>query len=267
MTGGKDHQRRLNVVGAVRDGVGAMLRVWNGAWGVLALVSMLAVAPVFVPVEGPVRAGLSAVLVLAIWVAWGALSRIGTARSNTPAWAEGLGPLGFQFGMVELRLLAALVLNLIFIAMILTVLVLAALVVAGGTELDVEAIRARDWAAAGSPLQLGLVSLVAALMVWVPLIYAIRLSLFGQATVGRGHAVSLNTLGIAQGSFWGLAALNLVIGVAVALLLAAPGVLGDFFGPIVTSLGLAWIVAPFAAGVLGAAYRQLEYWTPQGGAR
>ena len=120
MTGGKDHQRRLNVVSAVRDGVGAVPRVWNGAWGVLALVSVLAVAPVFVPVEGLVRAGLSAFLVLAIWVAWGALSRIGVARSNTTAWAEGLGPLGFQFGKVELRLLGAMLLNLIFIAVLLS---------------------------------------------------------------------------------------------------------------------------------------------------
>lgn len=267
MTRKADHQRRLDVVAAVRDGLAAVPRVWNGAWGVLALVSVLALAPVVLPVAGHARTGLAAALILATWVAWGALSRTGAVRSNTMAWAEGLGPLGFQFGKVELRLLAALLLNLIFIAMILTVLVLAALVVAGVAELDVEAIRARNWAAAGSPLRLGLVCLVAALTLWVPLIYVIRLSLFAQATVGRGHAVSLNTLGIAQGSFWGLAALNLMIGVAVGLALAAPRVLGGFFGPIVAALGLIWIVSPFAAGVLGAAYRQLEYWTPQGGAR
>lgn len=267
MTRNADHRRRLDVVAAVRDGVRATPRVWNGAWGVLGLVSLLAVIPVALTVEGHVRTGLTVALGATIWVAWGALSRIGTARSNTTAWAEGLGPSGFQFGKTELRLLAALLLNLIFIAMILTVLALAALVVAGVAELDVEAIRARDWAAAGSPARVVLVSMVMALTVWVPLAYVIRLSLFAQATVGRGHAVSLNTLGIAQGSFWGLAALNGLVGGMIALLLAAPSLLGDFFGPITTTLGLIWIVAPFAAGALGAAYRQLEYWTPQGGAR
>lgn len=267
MTRKADHQRRLNVVAAVQDGARALPRVWNGAWGVLALVSVLGVAPVALRLSGATLTGQAVALAVAIWVAWGALSRIGTARSNTTAWAEGLGPLGFQFGKVELRLLAALVLNLIFIAMILTVLVLAALVVAGVAELDVEAIRARDWAAAGSPVRLALVCMVAALTIWVPLIYVVRLSLFAQATVGRGHAVSLNTLGIAQGSFWGLAVLCGLIGGAAALLLAAPMALGDFFGPIATALGLTWLAAPFAAGAFGAAYRQLEYWTPQGGAR
>ena len=260
------HERRLNVVAAVTDGARAMPRIWRGAWAALAQVSVLALAPVFMTLTGTLAIVHAVWLALAVWVAWGALSRVGTARSNVTAWAEGLGPGGLQFGKVELRLMGAMLLNLIFIAMILCVLVLAALVVAGMAELDVAAIQARDWGAAGSPWRLGLVCVVAALTVWVPLIFVIRLGLFSQATVGRGHAVSLNTLGIAQGSFWPLALLFGPIAMAV-LGLVALQVAGGMAGRIVGMLGLIWVVAPFAAGVLGAAYRQLEYWTPQGGAR
>jgi len=259
-------QRRLNVAAATLDGARAMPRIWRGAWAALAQVSVLAVAPALVTLTETAGIVHAVWLAIAIWIAWGALSRVGAARSNVTAWAEGLGPGGLQFGKVELRLLAALLLNLIFIAMILTVLVLAALVVAGMAELDVAAIQARDWSAAGSPWRLGLVCVVGALTVWVPLIFVIRLGLFSQATVGRGHAVSLNTLGIAQGSFWPLALLFALIAAAVVALVAlqvSAGVAGRIAG----TVGLIWIAGPFAAGALGAAYRQLEYWTPQGGAR
>lgn len=259
------HERRLNVVAAVADGARAMPRIWRGAWAALAQVSALGLAPLFVTLTGAFAIVHAVWLVIAVWIAWGALSRVGTARSNVTAWAEGLGPGGLQFGKAELRLLGALLLNLIFLAMILTVLVLASLVVAGMAELDVAAIQARDWSAAGSPWRLGLVCLVAAMTVWVPLIFIIRLGLFSQATVGRGHAVSLNTLGIAQGSFWPLALLfGLIAAAAVAAV--ALQVSGGAAGRVAGALSLIWIVAPFAAGALGVAYRQLEYWTPQGGA-
>lgn len=259
-------QRRLNVVAAVTDGARAMPRVWRGAWAALAQVSVLGLAPVLVTLAGKAAVVHAVWLTIAVWIAWGALSRVGTARSNVTAWAEGLGLGGLQFGKVELRLLGALLLNLIFIAMILTVLVLAALVVAGMAELDVAAIQARDWSAVGSPWRLGLVCAVGVLTVWVPLIFVIRLGLFSPATVGRGHAVSLNTLGIAQGSFWPLALLFALIAMAVIALVALQ-VTGHVAGRIVGALGLIWIIAPFAAAALGAAYRQLEYWTPQGGAQ
>jgi len=259
-------QRRLNVAAATLDGARAMPRIWRGAWAALAQVSVLAVAPALVTLTETAGIVHAVWLAIAIWIAWGALSRVGAARSNVTAWAEGLGPGGLQFGKVELRLLAALLLNLIFIAMILTVLVLAALVVAGMAELDVAAIQARDWSAAGSPWRLGLVCVVGALTVWVPLIFVIRLGLFSQATVGRGHAVSLNTLGIAQGSFWPLALLFALIAAAVVALVALQ-VSAGVAGRIAWTVGLIWIAGPFAAGALGAAYRQLEYWTPQGGAR
>jgi hypothetical protein len=91
----------------------------------------------------------------------------------------------------------------------------------------------------------------------------VRLALFTQATVGRGQPVSLNTLGIGEGSFWRLTILLVLVFAPLAGLVALSG-----RGPVegaAAAAGIAGLWLPFAAGAMGAAYRGLEYWTREGG--
>jgi hypothetical protein len=203
-----------------------------------------------------VAAGASTLVLL------GALARLsihqGTGRP------DGLGPLGLQAARPEARLLGAFLLCLLFLSMILSVLVLVVLAIFGMAELNVEAIQARDWAAVGAPWKLAVLGLVGFGALAIPLLLAVRLSLFAPATIGRRQMVSLNSITIARGSFWALLA-GLVVTACPAILLAL--VVGtDLLRPAVAHAAvvivLIGIQAPMTLGFLGAAYRQLEYWSP-----
>lgn len=257
--------RRLDVGAALMAGAAAMPRMYREAWGALAFGVVAGVLPVLAPLPGGAAWVAGLFQALAVLIAWGALTRIGLTRDVGGAQALGLGPAGLQLGAGEGRILAALLLNLIFLAILATVTTLLLLGVAGASDLDAEAIAARDWARAGTPLQLAVVGLVAAIAIGVPLLFAVRLSLFAQASLGRGRVISLNTLGVAEGSLWPLFALLLVVALPkIALMvLSAQGVLSGAAGQVVWVLVLALIQAPFAAGAMGDAYRQLEYWTPE----
>jgi hypothetical protein len=256
--------RRLDVGAALRAGVATMPRMYAEAWGALAFGVVAGVLPVLAPLPGGADWVAGLFQGLAVLIAWGALTRIGLTRDPAGAQALGLGPAGLQLGAGEGRILAALLLNLVFLAILVAVTGLLLLGVAGASDLDAQAIAARDWAAAGAPLQLVVVGLVGLIAVGVPLLFAVRLSLFAQASLGRGRVISLNTLGVAEGSFWPLLALLVVVGLPkIALLgLSAQGVLTGAAGQIVWVLVLALFQAPLAAGAMGDAYRQLEYWTP-----
>lgn len=264
---GRADGRRLNVGAALSAGVAAMPHMYAGAWGALAFAVVVGALPALAPL--PASAGWVAVLIQALAgvIAWGALVRIGLSRDPEGARALGLGSAGLQLGGAEGRILAAGLLNAIFLTILLTVTGLTLLGVSGASDLDAEAIAARDWAAAGPPLQLVLVGLTALVAVGIPLLFAVRLALFSQASVARGRVVSLNTLGIAEGSFWPLLTLLLVIALPKILLLVltAQGVLGGVSGQLVWALVLPLVQAPLAAGAMGDAYRQLEYWTPAAG--
>lgn len=257
--------RRLDVGAALRAGVSAMPRMYREAWGALAFGVVAGILPVLAPLPGGAAWVAALFQGLAVLIAWGALTRIGLTRDLGGAQALGLGPAGLQLGAGEGRILAALLLNLVFLAILATVTSLLLLGVAGASDLDAEAIAARDWAAAGTPLQLAVVGLVAAIAIGVPLLFAVRLSLFAQASLGRGRVISLNTLGVAEGSFWPLLLLLIIVALPkIALLaLSAQGMLTGAPGQIVWVLVLALVQAPFAAGAMGEAYRRLEYWTPE----
>lgn len=257
--------RRLDAVASLRAGARALPRMYGGAWAALSFAVVAGVLPVIAPVPAGGTWVVAAVQGLALLMAWGALTRIGLASSLDEARRLGLGPAGLQFNAGEGRILAALLLILVFLAILLTVLGLTLLGVAGASDLDADAIRARDWAQAGQPVQLALVAVVALLVVAVPLLFAVRLSLFAQASLGRRQVVSLNTLGIAEGSFWPLLFLLAVASLPKLVLaaLGAAGLLGGAVAQIAWTLVLILIQAPFAAGALGDAYRQLEYWTPR----
>ena len=245
--------RRFHVLKALAEGLGAIPRVWTHAWGAMIFVTGAAAGLAATPDEPAARLVLGACLALGGLMAWGAANRVAQFGAEAPA--HGLGPAGLQLGRREAAMVAAGLLNLIFLTMIGAVLALVALAIAGASELNAEALRSGDWASAGPAWRLALVGGVLAGSVWILILLIVRLSLFSQASVGRGRAVSLNTLGIASGSFWRLLVLNAVVfgPLSGGLILAKGG--GALGTAVAAALAALWL--PFAAGALSAAYRRL----------
>lgn len=257
------NQRRLDLARAIGDGARALPRLWAGAWASLVFVTLLALASPWAPAPG--RWVYLVALGLSVLSLWGGLSRLGVSDDVGSARRLGLGAGGLQFGAAEFRIAFAAFLNLLFLSMIGVVLGLVALALAGIAELDVAAIQARDWLAVGPAWKLVMLAFVGLIAAGVPLLLVVRLALFSQATVGRRHTVSLNTMGVAHGSFWPLLGL-LLIAAAPVLLLAASAAGGVPAACLIVMAVLVWIQAPWAAALMGAAYRQLEYWKPGGAA-
>jgi hypothetical protein len=186
--------------------------------------------------------------------------RIGIAAAR----ALGLGPAGLQFGWPEVRLVVSALFCLIFLAMIVIVLALAVVAILGTAGLDVAAIEARDWERVGAPWKLGLLAVPAAAALLILLLFGVRLSLFIPATLGRNQMVSLNSMGIAYGSYWPLLAGLIITALPMAGLLAGVRTAGLAapLSPVILVVGLVWLQLPLTLALLGTAYRQLEYWTP-----
>jgi hypothetical protein len=259
--------RRLKLARALGDALATLPRLWIGAAGVLALLLAACLAPVLVEGLGAAGAGTTGAAVVLAVVAVGALARLSITPSLKAARDLGLGPLGLQFRWPELRLVGAALLCLIFLAMIVSVLGVIVLAIAGGAELNVEAIRARDWAAVGAPWRLAVVGAVVAGALIIPLVLTVRLSLFAHATLGRRQMVSLNSMGIAYGSFWALLLGLMIVNLPKIGLftLIAGGVLGGVTASVVGAITLVAVQLPLTMAFLGAAYRQLEYWSPEEG--
>ena len=251
-----DH-RRLNVVAALAAALRGLPAAWAGAWAVLAFASILIAAPVLAPLEGWMGRAHAALLALTGLSAWGALTRIALDRRS------GLGGGGLQFGKAELRIAAGLVLNLLFLGLIAGVLGLASLALLGIAGVNPETVLAGDWTTL-EPWRRGVLAATGLIAAGLLLLLTIRLSMFAPASVGRGRTVSLNSMGVANGAFWPLLVLWLVIAGTAALMPYAEQVgLTDWpTSRLVAALVTPWLWAPVAAGALSAAYRQLEYWTP-----
>jgi hypothetical protein len=251
---------------ALGDAVKAFPRLWAGAAGILLLLAVACLLPAFVE-NLPVSTVAVAVGSTGLGVAaLGALARLSITPDLRAARGLGLGPGGFQFGRPELRLVGATLLCLIFLAMIVSVLGVIVLAIAGGAELNVEAIRARDWPAVGAPWRLAVVGAVVAGALIIPLVLAVRLSLFAHATLGRRQMVSLNSMGIAHGSFWPLLAGLVVTSLPKIALIAliGGGALTGTAATVAWVVGLVGVQLPLTMAFLGAAYRQLESWMPAG---
>ena len=161
--------------------------------------------------------------------------------------------------------MGAALLCLIFLSMIVALLGLVVLAVFGVAELDVAAIQARDWAAVGPAWKLAILAAVGIGALLIPLLLAVRLSLFIPATLGRHQMVSLNSMGIAYGSFWQILGGLIVTSapflcVAVLTALVSPG---DPLEAIIRIAALLALQLPLTLGFLGVAYRRLEYWAPE----
>lgn len=238
---------------------------WRGVWGAVLLCvvvwSAAALETRAAPSWGVVGqvAGLIAALILT-----GGLTRISVSADLNEARRRGLGRAGLQFGWPELRLLGAALLCAVFMAMILSVAALLLLALFGMAGLDAEAINQRNWGAVGPVWKLVLLAAVTLLVLYAVLVMAVRLSLFAPATLGRGHMVSLNSMGIAEGNFWPLLGGLAVIGLPKLILLGLSVAVGLSGAPasVIWALVLTGIEAPLAALFLGEAYRRLEYWTP-----
>jgi hypothetical protein len=255
--------RRLDLQAALGSTLSAFPRLWLGAAAALVACMAVWLAPLFVSPEVgsvPVQAAAAGLSTL---IAVGALARLSVTDNDQAARAMGLGPAGLQFGRPELRLIGAALLCLIFLAMIVIILSLVVLAIFGTAELDVAAIQARDWGRVGAPWKLALLGVLGVGALVVPLLLTVRLSLFVPATLGRRQMVSLNSMGIADGSFWPLLAGLIVTALPTILLLVLTGagaLTGQTAKP-VWVVGLVAVQLPLMLAFLGAAYRQLEYWT------
>jgi hypothetical protein len=148
--------------------------------------------------------------------------------------------------------------------MIVIVLALAVVAILGTAGLDVAAIEAGDWDRVGAPWKLGLLAVPGAAALLILLLFGVRLSLFIPATLGRNQMVSLNSMGIAYGSYWPLLAGLIITALPIAGLVALvrTAALAAPVGPVILVVGLVWLQLPLTLALLGKAYRQLEYWTP-----
>lgn len=257
--------RRLKLQAALGATLRALPRLWLGAGGALTVCAGVWLAPSFVGLSGWATAAWSLAALASSLVALGALARLSITDDMAGARALGLGPAGLQMGLPEARLLGAALLCLIFLTMIVSILALVVLAIFGTAELDVAAIQARDWARVGEPWKMGLLTALGIGALAIPLLLTVRLSLFAPATLGRRQMVSLNSMGIAYGSFWPLLA-GLVITALpkiVLLGLIGAGVLAGQTAEIARVVVLVGLQLPLTLGFLGAAYRQLEYWTPE----
>jgi len=258
--------RRLRLGEALPATAAGVARAWRGGWGAIALSAAIWSLRPWVP-EAARPVWLAAAVVAAV-ILCGALARLTVAGDEEAARGLGLGPLGLQLKGLELRLVGALALCGVFMTMILAVAALALLAVFGMADLNAEAIRLGRWAEVGPAWKLALLALLTLAILYAVVVLAVRLSLFAPATAGRGYMVSLNSMGIAQGSFRPLLAgllLSAAPGLGLLLLWNA-GRLSGAGGWAVAAVVLNAVQAPATLAFLGAAYRRLEYWTPEGGA-
>lgn len=256
--------RRLKLQAALGRTLRVLPLMWQGAVGALVLCAALWLLPVVWAPGGALIWLWIAAVTLSTVVAVGALARLSISDTLTEAKALGLGPLGLQAKLPEARLVGAALLCLLFLAMILSILGLVVLAIFGMAELNVQAIQARNWAGVGEPWKLGVLGIVAVGAVAIPLLLTVRLSLFAPATLGRRQMVSLNSMGIAYGSFWPILGGLILTALPKILLLTliGTGLLTGVVAQIVWVIGLVGLQLPLTLGFLGAAYRQLEYWSP-----
>ncbi|NEX94096.1 hypothetical protein [Caulobacter sp. 17J65-9] len=248
-------------------------RAWSGAWAALILVGLAEAAPLVLsslgklPPGGWAPAALVVAAIAAVLVADGALYRLGVFGGQ--ARAEGLGFAGLQFGLPELRLFGAQALISLFLTMIAIAAVVVLAVALTAAELNGVAFgkihTLADLRGLAGPVQLGVLGVLVVGIAAIFLLLTVRFSLYGAATVGRRRVVSLNALGVAEGSFWPLLfGLVLASAPAVALFVWQHGMSGltgrnllIFHG--LQALAYAFVQKPLTAGFLSAAYRRLEY--------
>lgn len=234
--------------------------VLTGAGGAIAAVAVMSLVVGLFPASGWGAAGQFTLLGVALLVALGAVTRIGVAGDKAGGKVLGLGPAGLQLNRTEARLLGATLLCGLFLAIMLALLGLTALALFGGAGLDAEAIRVRNWSAAGPAWKLWLLAGVGVIVVGAPVVLALRLSLYAQATVATGRMISLTATRLTNGSMLPLLA-GLILVQAPGIIWAVLAITGVLPAKAVLAAGVVLIAAvqvPLKAAFLGAAYRRLD---------
>lgn len=251
---------RLDLAATLAEAVGRIGDMARGAGPVLALTAVLALGVVLLPLSGGLEAGLLGLTLVAGLAAFGATTRIGTAADIESARHAGLRAGGLQLGKPEARLAGATLLCTLFMLIMLALLMLVALALFGGAGLNADAVKNADWAAVGPTWKLVLLAGVAVVVLGAPVLFAVRLSLYAPATVGRGQMISLTATGLTN-----RAILPLLAGLIVCALpgliwlgLVVTGILGGKAVGVVAIVLLVLIQWPLTSAFLGAAYRRLE---------
>lgn len=248
--------RRFSASDALAEAGRALPEMWRGAGPVLVLTAVLFVASRVAPAAGQgVLLGLSG---LAGLCAFGARTRIGLSGLDG-ARAQGLGPGGLQLRRLEARLLGATLLVGLFMTIILSIVILAALALFGAAGLNAQAIAEGDWGRVGPAWKLALLTVIGLLLLALPTIMAVRISLYAQATLAWGRMTSLAATGCANGAMLGLwlgllaCAAPTLVWLAVVATLRLDAVWGWTGLALVATL----VQGPLTSGFLGRAWRVL----------
>jgi hypothetical protein len=252
--------RKLRLRETLTEALWRAPEILTGAAGAIGAAAAMCLLIVLAPSSGWVRILELVILGLLLLVTLGAVTRLGVAGDKAGAKALGLGPAGLQVTGTEARLLGASLLCGLFLVIMYALLGLTALALFGAAGLDAEAIRLRDWAAAGPVWKLALLAVVGVILLGAPVLLSLRLSLYAQATVATGRMISLTATRLTNGALLPLlAGLILVQAPAILwMLLAVAGVLPVSAALVGGIVLVALVQIPLQAAFLGAAYRRLE---------
>ena len=245
---------RLSPAVVVQEAIGLLPRVWKGAALALGLWAAIGAAAAIWSggVTGIILLVLGAVAGL---VAIGASLRIAVADHLTGARALGLGPGGLQVGRAELQLFGAAALCLLFWAIVASLVGLTVLALFGGSELNVEAIQARDWGSVGPAWRVAVVAVVGVGAIIIPVMLAARLAVAGPATVAQGRMVSLPAMAISRGNVVVLVVGLVLVSIPGLVLLGILASIGGTVAGIGSAIAVVWVLVPMWMGFLGAFYR------------
>lgn len=255
----QDHppRPRLSLQAAISETGGLLPPVWKGARYALALWAAIGATATFLP-AGAVGVGVALLGVVAGLVAAAAILRVAVAGDLAGARVLGLGPGGLQIGRTELRLLGAAALCLLFWVIVASLVGLTVLALFGGAELDVTAIRARDWGAVGPAWRVAVVAVVGVGAVFIPLMLAARLAMAGPATVAQGRMVSLPAMAISRGNVVALMLGMMVFSLPGLTVLGVFASLGGQVASIVAAFIVVWGLVPMVVTFLGVVYRRVR---------
>lgn len=259
--------RRLALGRALREALAFPLRAWRFTPGACAAVAVAFVGGAWLaqdclPYGLAIRPALAAAVFLLSVSGVGGLLRLAASQDIKAARANGLGPLGLQFGPGEIRLMLSGLLTCLFLAAVAASVLMVLWFVSNalGAAIDADASRLAPWRASA-------LTAARAIALWTLVQLALRLSLAKPATLAEGRIVATDSLALVSGSAWRLAA-GQAAAWAPATLLAWLAVRGSWpavFDTLpspwrlpILAAAFGFIAFPLATGFLGAAYRDLR---------
>jgi hypothetical protein len=236
------------IAGAPRAAIAFLPLAWRRAW-LSMLLAVLAMALVATVRGGPFAECWTAVAALAVVVEWGALWRLALGR-------EPLRFGGLQMGRVEVRLVAAAALSIVFmmiLGLLAFIVVLAFAYAAAASGHGFVASDVATWAGAvddrGRVVVVAVAVACALLLLWA----FGRISLAAPASVRRGQVQVLSTWPLTRGQVWSMTLAGLLVMAVPTILIAALARAGTVAAP-----GLAGVALVAAAIVAGGVWLPLN---------